>query len=1678
VKFSKAKIIVFFTAMLLMAWFLYPRELFLGFIYEGTAALERAETHYKSYLSKNEKNKFATLRLASLYERMGKPEQATPLLEGLYEYRTKDWKVATVYLDHLENMHDEKKLYLLRRQVADHFMNAPLFPKGRVLLLLEGALDYAIWLQDTEAVYSIINDIVAISRRSADYEALKADFDRGLQKTDRILKFLQENLADDPSQEAIREEISNIHLVLGEIDKAITVLTEGLILNPESKGLLEARIVLYVKGKDLIHAIEDTRSLLSFDSLYSGERSDYIRQLAIFYYETKQEENLRKLYQETIRSEELSSEDRMFFVDRLDIHYRDLKLMDQVVSLYEEVLEMDSIELASKYDYVSKLAYLYAQHKKPERLTALYEKVLQDSNLAVEDRIELYEVLAYEYTQQKKTERVVAVYRNAIESSVLQTEEKIPFVETLAAYFVKKRKMNEVVALYNEVLDWDDLDLEDRIKMIDSLAFVYTQQDRGNELTVLYRKVMNEKNLDMETRLDYVEQLASFYSKQKDIEKVIALYQEIIHWKDLDQEELVNLTDSLIFVHSQQRQWERFIEVYQEAILSERLDLKKRIDYVHQLASFYAKRKETDKVVALYRETLNWDELGQEERAQLIDSLAFVYNKVKDVDRLVAVYRDAFLSDQLSFEMRIDYVEQLAAFYTKSKMKDKVFPLYQEVLSLEGLGSEGRGRILENMVFAYDKNGQSQEAITLCLKSIESGELASKEKAMFVELLVGFYTKKKSKDKIVALYEKAIHMEDFDFTTKSHFIEPLAFFYSKMKKFDRVESLYTEALHWEELDMKQRLYFVELLAATYSKMKRTDQLVSLYQEVIFWKGVEIKERLYFVELLASTYNEMKMTDQVGSLYKEAITWEGIELKQRLYLVELLAATYSNKKEHTSLANLYKEALSWDGLDSKERLNFIELLALLYGRGTEMPGHDDLMILYDDEIIEQRLKVKEKVSLSHFFAEIFVKQGDMSRSEYLYEQAIEIDPENPENWMQLVYFFEGLKRTDDQIDLMKHYLSRFPEDTAGLKLLVELYLYKKKDLLQMPLYLSYVRSARDEELALGLAYILLQKKMDKNAIRWVEDTFPYFGHSAKLPMMIIDMYLVKKNNDRALKFTEDMLDVSPKQAKLLAIAALLSALQEDIEGSDAYFDRLDAIETIDADTLHWIGKEAYFSGKHARAASYLKKATALDADNGAYWFWYSQVLSSLEQDREARKALQQVETLLAKKSFRSLEEERMYLKTKSRLAYGPKTEGLYLEMIRKYPKEDVFYEDLFEVYLEQKQIEKADQLLGKYRQSFPKKENEALQYEAYVASLQKNWDRAIHINRALLKKDPTNFGASYALAAAYYNAGQWPQAIETYQSIGILSKGEKAALEPLKALREVYDDRLTAEYAMGIFGTDNFLEGTVRYESFIRPDLKFDGVIRTGLHKASAANFHDYAEKGKFSVESHTLEGFSWKAGVGYGFSPLRKTPSVSASVQYEQPSKYSASAGFDYRELRTDFPQAVSGGALADTARIDADYHWTDRLYLYQRFEWRRDYLPNGLQAFEYFFEPGITYDLLKDPLLNMGYHFTFSQVALDDGFSDSVPLLEKLRSHIIALQFNHDIGKKFFYGASIFAGEDTAKGTHIYKGDLLGIGANVKWKIRPWISGKASYGFGRESLASIAGVSHQFNIAFSGHWN
>lgn len=271
--FTKAKISLFLGAVLVLGWLLYPRSVFLGYIYEGKSRLIDAEKYYQNFLTKNPYNKFATFRLASLYEKTGQPEKATFYLEQLFDYRKKDWEVAEKYLSHLDNLAEGEKLFHVRLDIVRRFESDPLFPKGRLEEVLYEALQYARWTQKQDQVISILESLIKIGRNKQSYleqlELLKAS----MHDDESVLKGYQLRLTKTPDDRSLREDLIAVYQVLGKKEEAIDLINVALTKEPFDSKWIALRLEFYQRQKKWILAEQDARLLLSSLAKSSSEES-------------------------------------------------------------------------------------------------------------------------------------------------------------------------------------------------------------------------------------------------------------------------------------------------------------------------------------------------------------------------------------------------------------------------------------------------------------------------------------------------------------------------------------------------------------------------------------------------------------------------------------------------------------------------------------------------------------------------------------------------------------------------------------------------------------------------------------------------------------------------------------------------------------------------------------------------------------------------------------------------------------------------------------------------------------------------------------------------------------------------------------------------------------------------------------------------------------------------------------------------------------------------------------------------------------------------------------------------------------------------------------------------------------------------------------------------------------
>ncbi|MCP5463754.1 MAG: tetratricopeptide repeat protein [Deltaproteobacteria bacterium] len=236
---SKSKIAFFFIFVLLLIWFLYPREMFLAFIYEGQEELARSEQYYLSHLEEKPYSRFAVTRLADLYQRKGEPEKAIPLLQRLYQYRNGDWDIAQILLSHIEEMQDEEVLYQNRLEIAEKFENHPHVAKHQIIFLLEDALQYVLWQQRLDEAFSILKKLVVLAKNKQPYLEEIAHLNRSLKRTDEVVAFIKNELQRDPVNQDLRQELASVYVANQEWQKAEDILKEHIDLNKAEVSYIE-----------------------------------------------------------------------------------------------------------------------------------------------------------------------------------------------------------------------------------------------------------------------------------------------------------------------------------------------------------------------------------------------------------------------------------------------------------------------------------------------------------------------------------------------------------------------------------------------------------------------------------------------------------------------------------------------------------------------------------------------------------------------------------------------------------------------------------------------------------------------------------------------------------------------------------------------------------------------------------------------------------------------------------------------------------------------------------------------------------------------------------------------------------------------------------------------------------------------------------------------------------------------------------------------------------------------------------------------------------------------------------------------------------------------------------------------------------------------------------------------
>lgn len=472
---SKAKIALFFLAVAVLGALLYPRALFLAFMYEGTADLTRAENHYLDYLSRHPNDKFASLRLAELYNRMAEPEKAVPVLESLYDHRKKDWKVAKAWLEQLEEMHEDDGLFRARLKIAGDFRNST--RRQEAVYLFEAALGYALWKQDYPAAYAILNDLQGLESDASAYSDTREMLNRSLKKWDAVLAGLREKIERDPKDLESRRDVVNVYVAKGDLARARREADAVLEFAPDDSLALQARVFIATRLKDHQTAIADIKRILNLGGLTERQRLLYRGDLASLYQETGDWKRALSIFRDLLR---LYPENQVYWdgVLAIFVEKKDWKGATSFLKSYLKSFPQD-------FEKKKQLVDIYLYEWKDPNALALYADFLESTR---DVRFGLD--VAFLLIEQKWTTRAEEWLRRCV--ALFPGDLRVE--EALIGSYLERKNYAAAALLLEKSLNVRPGD----VKALSLLAQVRSLQGDGPAAAVLYERLAELKP-DFET---------------------------------------------------------------------------------------------------------------------------------------------------------------------------------------------------------------------------------------------------------------------------------------------------------------------------------------------------------------------------------------------------------------------------------------------------------------------------------------------------------------------------------------------------------------------------------------------------------------------------------------------------------------------------------------------------------------------------------------------------------------------------------------------------------------------------------------------------------------------------------------------------------------------------------------------------------------------------------------------------------------------------------------------------------------------------------------------------------------------------------------------------------------------------------------------------------------------------
>jgi tetratricopeptide (TPR) repeat protein len=990
--------------------------------------------------------------------------------------------------------------------------------------------------------------------------------------------------------------------------------------------------------------------------------------------------------------------------------------------------------------------------KQPELKIRWLERYLiaPPDDTSAEKLTQLKTNLIYLYVDQQD-------YKNALKH--LQSPETEKDYKYLASIYRKDNNYKKVAATYWEAYEkFHDIQLLEQAYLI-----LASQADMGNEVIKLLSLLADYKK-------DYAFRLAEIYMEQKQYLAALIVYQRI--WeKSQDVTALqaaygiayklddFSKMDSLlrqIYKHTNNIQHLKNLAALYTAkapekivkLLKEFPVLQTQPEYITYAAYYYLNNGNYKKAEESFLKLARFDPTNKKyqqalatiyvEKAEYQKALAInrhLWKRWKDIDALKQAY-------SISYQLKDKETSEKILWQLYKHTKDKAY--LENIAALYSDEPNKLVQFLERYPFLQNKYLAFLSSYYLQQKNYDKAEnyyqtLIRKhpEKRDYSKALATIYVITGQMNKVQKLIKRypflqndllpvlaSYHLQQKNYRQAEKFYRRLIVKYPKKRDYPKaLATIYVETKQLKKVQRLTRQYpylqqdLLPVLASYYLQNKNYYQAAKYYQQLI----TKFPDNKNYVKALATIYVVTKQMNKVQRLTKRHSF-----LQQELSPV--LASHYLQQKNYAKAEQAY-QTLS---LQYPEKRDYVKVLATIYIETKQMKK---LQTLTNNYPFLQK-------DLLPVLASYYLQHKNYAKAEIYYQKLSFTYPEKRDYPKALASIYVETRQFE-KINLL---MAEFPFLRKELlPVLASYYLQKKNYAKAENYYLQLIKLFPSKsEYPAGLASIYIETKQTSKAEKLINQ-YPYLRKNSLA--FFASYYLQQKNYLKAEQHYKQLIAKYPRKREYKKVLTSIYLETKQIAKAQQLIKRYPYLQN---DFLAFLASYELQQKNYRKAERLYKKLIAKYPKNRDYPKALAIIYVETKQMRKVQRLTRRY-SYLQQGLLPVLASH--YLQKKN----YKKAENSYKKLIRLYPKKRDYPKALASIYIETKQIQKAQRLIKRYQFL----EQELLPVLASYYLQQKNYNTAEIYYRKLIASYPDKTDYPVALASIYVETHQ---TTELYQLI--------------------------------------------------------------------------------------------------------------------------------------------------------------------------------------------------------------------------------------------------------------------------------------------------------------------------